>query len=259
MRIFLSYASEDKETADKIFLSLVKRHKVFFDHTGLKGGDDFDDKIREEVKKCELFIFLISPHSIVKSSYALTELMFAREKWSHPEGHVLPVMISETNYDSIPAYLKAVTILEPEGSLAAEVRARVEGWQQNNFKSRVGIVKYIGIGIGAIVVLAAIIFASTKIFNSNGQAKISPSPITTQTNNPSPVTNSITPEPTVAAKTSETPQNKNLVYAQPTPTPTVFLQAIEKRTPKPGATLQTKPAPKRTPTPDYRCTLNGNC
>lgn len=209
MRIFLSYASEDKATADKIYLSLVKRHKVFFDHTELKGGHDFDDKIRDEIKRCELFIFLISPNSIEKSSYALTELSFAREKWSHPEGHVLPVMIRETGYDAIPPYLSAVTILEPQGNVVAEVRARVEAWQEREEKS--GTVKNIALGVAALIVLALIVFIIIKFSGGNGGNSNQPnsnnsatpqnttqtpvkntSPANGQTNN-SPVNNQRTP------------------------------------------------------------------
>lgn len=189
MRIFLSYASEDKATADKIYLSLVKRHKVFFDHTELKGGHDFDDKIRDEIKRCELFIFLISPNSIEKSSYALTELSFAREKWSHPEGHVLPVMIRETGYDAIPPYLSAVTILEPQGNVVAEVRARVEAWHESEEKPGIG--KNIALGAGALLVLALIVFIVIKFSGGSGA----------NNNNQPNINNSVTPQNT----TTQTP------------------------------------------------------
>lgn len=246
MRIFISYASEDHETADKIFLSLVKRHKVFFDHTGLKGGDDFDDKIREEVKKCDLFIFLISPNSIVKSSYALTELMFAREKWSHPEGHVLPVMISETNFETVPAYLKAVTILEPEGNLAAEVRARVDGWRQEDSNFVAGIIKYIGVGIGAVAVLAAIVFAVIKFSGSkaddskSNEQPFTNTPVLSSTQTPvvdsvtSPVTN---PTPGKLNNPAATP--KPDIRTRPAPTPTLHVSV----TPTPH--ISATPTPRK--------------
>ena len=39
---------------------------------------------------------------------------------------VLPVMAVPTPLENVPNYLKVVTILEPEGSMAAEVRAAVD-------------------------------------------------------------------------------------------------------------------------------------
>ena len=135
MKIFLSYASEDKDAAEQVYLNLRKdRHRVFFDRTDLPAGSDFDSRIRNAIKKSELFIFLISPDSVANSSYALTELKLAREKWSEPVGRVLPVMLRETSYDSIPNYLKTVTVLEPEGSVAAEVAGRVENWRPGFWK-----------------------------------------------------------------------------------------------------------------------------
>jgi|GEM_PF-3217558 len=122
MRIFLSHASQDKDIAEQIYLVLrADSHKVFLDRRGLRPADDYNTRIREEVSGCELFVFLVSPDSVAKSSYALTELNYAKEKWDHPARHVLPVMVRETDKALIPNYLKAVTILEPEGDVAAEV------------------------------------------------------------------------------------------------------------------------------------------
>ena len=71
-------------------------------------------------------IFLISPHSIRSRSYTLTELKLAQQKWRHPKNRLLPVMLKETPIDSIPAYLRSVTILEPMGNVSAEVAYAVE-------------------------------------------------------------------------------------------------------------------------------------
>jgi tetratricopeptide (TPR) repeat protein len=122
MRIFLSYASEDKDSAEQVYLALIPAgHQVFFDRAKLPPGGDFNSRIRQAVRESDLLIFLISPHSVARSSYALTELSFARDKWPHPLKSVLPVMLRETEFGSIPNYLKAITVLEPQGNVAAEV------------------------------------------------------------------------------------------------------------------------------------------
>ena len=73
----------------------------------------------------DAMVFLISPHSVDDNSYTLTELKFARQKWAHPKARLLPVMVGKTDWDRIPSYLKAVTVLTPAGNVAAEVIAAV--------------------------------------------------------------------------------------------------------------------------------------
>jgi formylglycine-generating enzyme required for sulfatase activity len=122
MKIFLSHASEDKELADQIHLALVGvGHKVFFDRESLPPGGDYYARIHSAVKSSDLFVFLISPHSVAPGRYTLTELKYARDRWPHPKGRVLPVRLQAVSWDMIPTYLKAVTVLEPEGNVPAEV------------------------------------------------------------------------------------------------------------------------------------------
>jgi len=126
MRIFLSYASEDRSVAERIYLALVAEgHQVFFDRTGTEAGEEFNRRIRDEISRCHKFIFLISPQGVERGRYTLTELSFAQERWLHPAQNVLPVMVSPTDLKLLPNYLKAVTILEPQGDVAAEVAAKL--------------------------------------------------------------------------------------------------------------------------------------
>jgi len=122
MRIFLSYASEDRALAEDIQLALVGAgHVVFFDKASLPAGGNYHARIESAVKRCDLFIFLISQNSVASGSYALTELKFARVKWHHPKERVLPVRLHGTAWELIPPYLKSVTVLEPEGNVSAEI------------------------------------------------------------------------------------------------------------------------------------------
>jgi hypothetical protein len=122
MRIFISYASEDRDTAEAVHMALAGAgHQTFFDKARLPPGQDYHSRIQAAVMQCDAFVFLISPHSIEAKSYTLTELKIAKTRWEHPKGHVLPVMAVPVPYERIPNYLAAVTVLEPEGNLAAEV------------------------------------------------------------------------------------------------------------------------------------------
>ena len=127
MRIFLTFASEQNDIAESIQLALRNRgHQVFFSHDDLPPGESFDERIQKSIGECELLVFLISPQSVAKGRYTLTELAFARSQWRSPRGRVLPVVVAPTPMESIPNYLKAVTLLAPEGNIAAETAAAVD-------------------------------------------------------------------------------------------------------------------------------------
>ncbi len=126
MRIFISYASEDVATADALATGLRQDgHTVFFDRDDLRAGEEYNARIRDNVAACDLFVFLITPRSVRTTSYALSELAFARQRWLNPVGHVLPVIAADTPDGDIPPYLKSVTYLKATGNLVATVLARV--------------------------------------------------------------------------------------------------------------------------------------
>jgi hypothetical protein len=127
MRLFLSYANEHRAEADAITLRLREAgHQVFFDKDDLPPGESYDDRIRRALSDADGLIFLVSPESVAPGRYTLTEMGFARERWPNPSRRVLPVMVAATPYKDVPEYLKAVTVLEPQGNVVAETVARAE-------------------------------------------------------------------------------------------------------------------------------------
>src|SRR5262245_58079456 len=122
MRIFLSYASEDRAAADAIRLALEgDGHDVFFDREDLPPGEEFHNRIREGIEKSELVIFLVSPKTLDAGSYTLNEIAIAEKTWPAPAGHILPVLLERVNAQELPAYLRSVTFLEPPGNVPAAV------------------------------------------------------------------------------------------------------------------------------------------
>jgi tetratricopeptide (TPR) repeat protein len=127
MDIFLSYASEQRASAEEITLALREEgHTVFFDRTELPEGEAYNARIREAIRKSDLLIFLLAPQAVSQGRYTLTELKFAEEQWPSPSGHVLPVMVAPTDLSMLPPYLRAVVVLRPAGNVPAEVVAAVE-------------------------------------------------------------------------------------------------------------------------------------
>lgn len=126
LSIFLSYSSAQLILAEQVYIALTTSgHDVFFDRTSLLPGGEYHDAVHERIRTSDLFVFLISPESISPGHYARTELRYAQDTWRDPAGRILPVMVKETDFAAIPAYLKGVFILRPEGSVPAEVAAAV--------------------------------------------------------------------------------------------------------------------------------------
>ena len=100
--IFLSYASQDAEAAQKICKSLrAAGIEVFLDQSELRGGDAWDQKIRREIHDCALFVPLISAHSDARhEGYFRREWRLAVERagdMSDRLAFLIPVVIDETS------------------------------------------------------------------------------------------------------------------------------------------------------------------
>lgn len=122
MKIFLSYAAQDREAAKAIYLALRDQGQtVFFDRADLPAGEEYHNRIREAIQSARLFIFLISPDAIDGGSYTLTELDIAEKTGTK----LLPVMLRKTELATLPASIQAVTFLESDGSLPGAVAAEV--------------------------------------------------------------------------------------------------------------------------------------
>ncbi len=164
MRIFLSHASEDKPAAESLAFSLRNRgHKVFLDRDDLPPGESYDKQIELAVRDSDLFIFLISPASVIKGRYTLTELSFARKRWPDPHGRLLPVLVAPTPMHDIPSYLKAVTLLEPLGNVTAETAAAVDELG-SSARARTIAFKFAGYGAVAGVVASFMPYFLPSIF-----------------------------------------------------------------------------------------------
>jgi sulfatase modifying factor 1 len=127
MRIFLSYASEDRASADAIRLALESDgHDVFFDREDLPPGGEFHTRIRRGIEESDLVIFLVSPKTLDPGSYTLTEISIAEKSWPKPDGRILPVLLERVTVQELPAYLRAVTFLETPGNVPAEIASAVD-------------------------------------------------------------------------------------------------------------------------------------
>jgi TolB-like protein len=99
--VFLSYASQDAEAAQRICEALVSAGlEVWFDQNALRGGDAWDRKIRRQIHNCALFLPVISAHSDARSEgYFRREWRLAVDRTADIADDVtflLPVVIDNT-------------------------------------------------------------------------------------------------------------------------------------------------------------------
>ena len=81
MKVFLSFASPDRRTAQSIQLALLGgKHQVFFDRASLPPGGDYQTRIRRAIEDSDLFVVLISPHFTAKRRYVHSEVEIAKAK-----------------------------------------------------------------------------------------------------------------------------------------------------------------------------------
>ena len=127
MKVFLSHATEDTRVGVEICQAMRGAgHTVFFDADDLPPGGDYHTRIRDAIAAIDAFVFVQTPNSLKPGKYTLSELKFAKQRWSHPAGHVLSVMVQPVAWSQIDPWLASATILQPAGNAATEAVAALE-------------------------------------------------------------------------------------------------------------------------------------
>jgi TIR domain len=75
--VFLSHSSVDRSIADEV-ADLLRRHGIplWYSPTEIRGAQQWHDEIGDALKRCDWFVVLLSPNSVV-SPWVKRELMFA--------------------------------------------------------------------------------------------------------------------------------------------------------------------------------------
>ncbi len=144
--VFLSYASQDAEAARRICETLrAGGVEVWFDvEGGLEHGDEWDAKIRRQIKECVLFIPIISVNTQARHEgyFRLEWELAAQRAMSIASGvpFILPVVIDDTREPDalVPDRFRAVQWTKLRGGeVTPEMKARyLKLWSQ-----RIGAVR----------------------------------------------------------------------------------------------------------------------
>jgi TolB-like protein/tetratricopeptide (TPR) repeat protein len=183
--VFLSYASEDAQAAQRICEALrAASIEVWFDQSELRGGDIWDQRIRREIRDCALFIPIVSQHTQERlEGYFRREWKLAIERthdMAEQKHFLVPVVVDSTgDRDAIvpdlfravqwthlpqgetpPAFVDRVKrLLSPEASTTIRPSASPQpaGASGTN-RTRVRVVW--SLKTGALLTLAALILAA---------------------------------------------------------------------------------------------------
>src|SRR5215472_4614849 len=99
--VFLSYATEDRKAAQSVRDALQTYGlEVWYDESGLDGGDAWDQKIRRQIRECNFFMPLISAQTDARpEGYFRREWRLAVERthdMADDHTFLLPVVIDDT-------------------------------------------------------------------------------------------------------------------------------------------------------------------
>jgi hypothetical protein len=152
MKLFLSYDSEQFALAESLAGRLqAAGHDVFLDREDLLPGDPFDAHIAARLAASDAMIFLASSTSVVPGSYALSELKLAERHWPRPQGRLIGVLLDGLAIGAVPAYLRSVSLLQPQGDVVAEVVHAVQALARRRRRRQLAIGATVLAGTGALV------------------------------------------------------------------------------------------------------------
>lgn len=186
--VFLSYASQDAEAAQKICQALRSAGiEVFLDQSELRSGDAWDQKIRREIQDCALFIPVISANTASRhEGYFRLEWDLADQRThmiARSRAFVVPVRLDATTQaaadvpesfqrvqwthvpggETPPAFVERIKrLLSPERSPASAVSAAAPAIRQPVRASRRS--QLVLLAVVAVVVAALAYFLANKFW-----------------------------------------------------------------------------------------------
>jgi internalin A len=146
LKVFLSYSHKDeglKEELDKHLSALKHSNKIsVWNDRGLEGGDNWDETIKEKLRKADFIILLISADFMASEYIWDVEVKSAIECHDKGEAKVIPIFLRECDFKDMPfeklqGYPKdaqPVTSFsdrdEAFSQVAKGIRRDIEGWRK---------------------------------------------------------------------------------------------------------------------------------
>ncbi len=150
--VFVSYASEDRSAAQKINEALCNAGvDTFFDKEGLEGGENWETKLREKIRKCSLFLAVVSRNVLTseprffRSEWRLALQIFEQSPayFSARDVFLLPVAIDGTALENAripPDFGRVQWLRLPDGYPTSDFVERVKSLHRRAQQEKAGVV-----------------------------------------------------------------------------------------------------------------------
>src|SRR6476660_3809331 len=103
LRVFISYARQDTEAANRLYNDLkLSGLEPWLDTESLLGGENWRISIKEAIRNSRYFVALLSSNSVEKIGYVQRELKEALEvllEFPQSKRFIIPVRLDETRVD----------------------------------------------------------------------------------------------------------------------------------------------------------------
>ena len=101
LRLFVSYSHLDKEWFGKLqpllkFKAPVATANVWHDHE-LKAGDRWENEIRDELNRMDVFLCLVSNHFLASSFITEVEMKIALKREKDGKTKIVPLLLCDMN------------------------------------------------------------------------------------------------------------------------------------------------------------------
>ena len=115
--VFLSYCNEDRDTLQSALKALKSRGvEVWYDQDRLESGANYSDRIDDEIRKCTVFVPLISQDALKDTKRYVYDkewkLASARKRFVNDGSFIKPFIIDQTDVtdERIPETFRDITI-----------------------------------------------------------------------------------------------------------------------------------------------------
>jgi TolB-like protein/tetratricopeptide (TPR) repeat protein len=198
--VFLSYASQDAQAAEKICAALrAAGIEVFLDQSELRGGDAWDQKIRREIQDCALFIAVISANTASRhEGYFRLEWDLADQRThmiARSRAFVVPVCLDLTTQaaadvpesfnrvqwtrlpggETPPAFVERIKLLLAPGLSPSSPRSGAAGSLRNPIRAHWWL-KPVPIAMMAVLLVAFGYLVANRLVLSKRGAEVSAAP-----------------------------------------------------------------------------------
>mgnify|MGYP001794569350 CR=1 FL=1 len=135
-KLFISYSRKDQ----KYLNDLSKRLKLFsnqgfieaWEDNKLTAGEDWDERIKSELSKAHVIIFLLSPDAIASDYINDTEVRIAKERHQRGEVDIIPIVVRPCNWKplfgrlfKIPRKIEAISLAENQDVIWLEIQEEI--------------------------------------------------------------------------------------------------------------------------------------